>query len=225
MKRLLRHILSILTLFLAGACEKIIEVELPDVEQKLIIEGEINTNLPAVVILSRNMDYFETMDSASLSNMYITDSSAIVVVSDGNINDTLILQTITRFPYQAFVGQQIIGEEGKTYTLNVSYQNKAYYANTSIPASVKLSQIWFEPKINNDSIGLLAFTFLDDVNENNYYSVTTLVIGKHWWYQQPIFGESIFDDSFFNGDSSTVEISKGTDSNDFFQLDIETEEE
>lgn len=225
MKKYIIYTLSLLTLILAFACEKIIDVELPSLEKKLVIEGEINSNFPAIVILSYNMNYFDVIDSSSLSNMYITDNTALVTVSDGSINDTLTLQTISKFPYQAFVGTSLLGEEGKTYTLNVSYQDKDYHSTTSIPTRVPFSQVWFEPKLDNDSIGLLSFSFWDNANENNYYSATSLVIGKHWWYYQPVFGRAIFDDIFFNGDTTIVQISKGTERNDFFQVDIETQEE
>lgn len=225
MKNHIIYTLFALILILAFACEKVIEVGLPDIEKKLVIEGEINSNFPAIVILSYNMNYFDIIDSSSLSQMYITDSSALVVVSDGTVNDTLTVKAITKFPFQAFVGNRLLGQEGKTYTLNITYQEKNYHSSTSIPTSVPLSQVWFEPRPGKDSIGTIHFNFLDDGTEQNYYSVTSLVIGKHWWYYQSFFGQSVFDDRFFNGDTTNIQISKGTESNDFYQLDLETQEE
>jgi len=225
MKRNIIFIISALTLLFTFACEEVIEVDLPEVEAKMVIEGEINSNLPAMVILSRNMNYFDVIDSAALSNMYITDSNAIIVVSDGITLDTLSLQTITKFPYQAFIGNKLLGEEGTSYTLNVSYQDKEYFATTSIPSSVPYSQVWFEPQLNNDSIGNLNFSFFDDANTDNYYLVSSLTIGTQWWWYKPAYGVPVFDDIFFNGDSTIVSVSKGYEGNDFFQIDVETDEE
>ncbi|MDA3854082.1 MAG: hypothetical protein PF444_07575 [Bacteroidales bacterium] len=220
------HILLFKVLLLAFvACEDIIDVPLPEIESKLVIEGEINSGLPAIVNLSYNMDYFAPIDSSSLSNMFITDSNAIVVVSDGVSKDTLTVMPITKFPYTAYVGSIIVGEEGKTYTLNVDYKDKSYHSTTTIPENVAISSIWFEPQISNDSIGMIGFSLFDDGSTNNYYAISSLVIGTQWWYYTPAYGVPVFDDVFFNGDSTIITLPKGYVGNDFYQPEIETNEQ
>ena len=218
------HLFLIPLIMALMACEEVIQIDLPNPDGKLVIDGEINSGLPAIVNLSYNMGYFDPIDSASLTNMFITDSNALVIVSDGTLFDTLVVMSIPKFPYTAYVGTQIIGEYEKTYTLNVSYEDKNYYATTSIPSPVDFSSFWFIPNNDNDSIGMIGYSFFDNGAENNYYYATSLTIGKQWWYYAPIYGVPIFEDVFFNGDSVIVQMPKGYTGNDFFQPDMSTTE-
>lgn len=211
--------------FLLG-CEEVIEVELPNPEPKLVVEGEINSGLPAIVNLSYNMNYFDVIDSSTLSSMFINDTNAIVVVSDGIIYDTLQVLPITKFPYSAYVGTSLLGEKGKDYDLLISYKGKEYYARTSIPeASPEFSSIWFEPKRDNDTIGTISCSFFDDAATRNYYFTTSLSIGEQWWYYQPSIGLPLFDDQFFNGDSTILDLFRAYDGNQFFYPEVDTDAE
>jgi len=216
--------ISILLISLLSSCEEVIEVELPNPEGKLVIEGEINSGLPAIVNLSHNMAYFDPIDSASLSNIYITDSNAVIVVSDDTDKDTLSLMPITKFPYIAYVGNRVIGQIGKTYKLSVEYEGKSYYASTTIPETAAFSSIWFEPKLMEDSLGFISFSLYDEASTNNYYAVSSLVLGEQWWYYQPIFGLPVFDDILFNGDSTIVTLPRSYAGNSFTSIYPDTEE-
>lgn len=208
------------------SCEEVIEISLPNPEPKLVIEGEINSGLPAIVNLSYNMAYFDVIDSATLTNMFITDDSAIVIVSDGSINDTLTVLPITKFPYTAYVGTTLLGEKGKSYTLNVSYKDKFYFANTTIPEkSPVFKTIWFKPTRDNDSLGMIYYSFFDDGSTYNYYLSTSLVIGKQWWYYQPAIGVPVYDDKFFDGDSTIITLTRGYDGNQFNSPNIDSQED
>ncbi len=207
------------------SCEEVIEISLPNPEPKLVIEGEINSGLPAIVNLSYNMGYFDVIDTTTLSNMFITDDSAIVVVSDGSANDTLIVMPITKFPYIAYVGTTLLGEKGKSYTLTVSYKGKNYFANTTIPRkSPAFKKIWFKPDRDNDSIGVITYSFDDDKSTYNYYSSTSLVIGKQWWYYRPAMSYGVYDDKFFDGDSIVVTMLRGYDGNQFNAPELDSQE-
>lgn len=222
MRRYNTILLFFLSLFCA--CEKVIEIELPNPERKLVVEGEINSGLPAIVNLSYNMNYFDAIDSSTLSTMFINDTSAIVVVSDGLIYDTLQVLPITKFPFTAYVGTRLIGEKGKNYDLYISYKEKNYYARTSIPAvSPELSSIWFEPDRDNDSLGTISYSFFDDAATRDYYFCTSLTIGEQWWYYQPSVGLPLLDDQFFNGDSTKISLYRAYDGNQFFYPEIDSD--
>ncbi len=222
MRNYIHIILSVFILM--TSCEEVIEVDLPNPEGKLVIEGEMNSGLPAIVNLSYNMAYFDPIDSAALADMFITDSSALLTVTDGENIDTLQLTNITKFPYVAYVGTSVVGEVGKTYTLIVEYKGKRYQAQTSIPEPASISNIWFEEEMQNDSIGMLSLSIHDDGRENNYYALSIMVIGEQWWYYHPIFGVPVFDDIRFNGDSTVAYIPRSYAGNDFASNYPETDE-
>ena len=225
-KNILHKLLFLAFMVTMIACEEQIWIELPNPDPKLVVEGEINSGLPAIVNLSYNMNYFDVIDSSTISSMFINDTSAIVIVSDGKLYDTLQILPITKFPYMAYVGTQLIGEKGKNYTLDITYEGKNYHAQTSIPeTSPELSNIWFDPTRDNDTLGTINYSFFDDASMRNYYFCTSLSITEQWWYYQPSVGLPIFDNELLNGDSISVTQYRGYDGNQFFHPDIETQEE
>lgn len=225
MHKIISYILLLFSILLFS-CEEVIEVKLPNPEPKLVVEGEINSGLPAIVNLSFNMNYFDVIDSSIISKTFINDTNAIVVVSDGTITDTLQILPITKFPYSAYVGTRILGEYGKSYTLNIDYLGKSYYAETNIPENApQLSRVWFESDRENDSIGTISYSFFDEISARNYYMCTSLSIGEQWWYYQPSLGMPIFDDQFFNGDSTFVTLFRAYEGNQFFYPDIDSDED
>ena len=69
---------------LFSQCQKEIEVELPDYERKIVIEGSIENGEPAMVIVSRSVPYFSTIDLETLMNdVFITDAEVTVTSSTG----------------------------------------------------------------------------------------------------------------------------------------------
>src|SRR5687768_15846078 len=70
-----------------AACQKEIDIDLPDVEQLIVVDGGIFVGMPAEVTLTWSAGYFDPIDSASIANYVIT--TATVTVTDGTITDTL----------------------------------------------------------------------------------------------------------------------------------------
>ena len=79
-------IIVLLTLF---SCERDITVDLPVPEQKIVVEGYIETGQKAIVTLTKTAAFFAPIDSASLLEYLVTD--AIVTVSDGTTSEQLVL--------------------------------------------------------------------------------------------------------------------------------------
>ncbi len=73
------------------ACEKEITIDLPDVEDKLVVEGKIEydgiTNTPPIVILTKSTGFFEPTDLNSLQDLFVHD--AVVTVAVDNISHQL----------------------------------------------------------------------------------------------------------------------------------------
>ena len=130
-------------LFLAMAltsCEKEIKLNLNSGAPSIVIEGQIENDLPPFVLITKSFGFFSKVDLATLEGNFVHD--ALVIISDGTITDTLVEYDLdsagTKFSFYSidtsFTGPLIIGEFNKSYKLSVTYEGKTYEATTKIPS-------------------------------------------------------------------------------------------
>ncbi len=190
------------------ACEKDIDIDLPNPETKIVIEGSIESGQLPYVIVTKNQGYFAPVDTNTLINMMVTD--AVVTVSDGSIIDTLkLIPYFYTFPPYRYVGSQIIGEVGGTYKLKVELEGKTYTATTTIPKIVPLDSIKFTYKSKVDTFGFLWAYGQDPPELGNFYRVFTKTFGKDNVFVHPDF--SLGDDKLANGQYIEDGIIRGKD--------------
>jgi hypothetical protein len=183
---------------IAVSCEKEISVELPDPESLIVVDGGISTGEVAKVTLTWSAGYFDPIDSASLANYVITN--ALVTVTDGTITDTLTLTfDITRPVPIVWVGSNVIGQVGNTYTLRVVADGKTVTSSTVIHPPLALDSVWFKPEIPGDSLGFAWAHMTDPVGYGNAYRWYTMRIGEDETFLAPV--GSSFDDNFIEGES------------------------
>ena len=107
---------------LFASCQKEIEVDIPAYEQKIVIEGSIEAGEPAMVMVSRSISYFADIDIQTLMNDVLIDDAIVTVKSSTGEVEQLTLTLTPESPvYFAYVGRNVIGTPGKTYTLSVQY--------------------------------------------------------------------------------------------------------
>ncbi|MFA4851438.1 MAG: DUF4249 domain-containing protein [Bacteroidales bacterium] len=190
------------------SCEKEITIDLPQAEEKIVVEGWIDQNDYPIVFLTKNLPYFGTVDSAMLFNIIIQD--ATVIVTDGVTIDTLKLIPLPDFNYFPpiyYKGSKIKGEINKTYFLTVKAQGKTLTSKTTIPPPVYPDSVWFKVEPQQDNLGYLWGRFTDPPELGNYYRLFTKRLGKDKRYI-PVLG-SIYDDKFFNGQSFQFSMMRG----------------
>jgi len=208
-KKLYKILFIPIIIGILNSCEKNITIDIPQAEEKIVVEGKIDLNDYAIVFLTKNLPYFGTIDSAMIYGLLIQD--ATIIVSDGAITDTLVkIIDLQSFPPIYFKGTKIKGEVGKTYYLTVQVQNKILTSQTTIPAPVPLDSTWFKTEPNQDSLGYLWSSFTDPPVSGNYYRLFAKRLGKDKKYI-PIFG-SVYDDKFFNGQSFEFSMMRGIES-------------
>ena len=69
------------------SCEKEVEVDLPETEAKLVVEGVIEQGQPPIVLLTKSQSYFAPTDLGSIANIFVKD--AVITVNDGTTTVTL----------------------------------------------------------------------------------------------------------------------------------------
>jgi hypothetical protein len=202
-------------------CNDDLNLNLPDPDDKIVIDGWIESGQFAKVLLTRNSPYFSSIDSASIRALVLT--WAKVTVTDGEKSEILILRRNDNyFPPYIFEGNEIIGDTGKIYTITAEYGGKTAWACTTIPHEVKLDTVFFKSEANNDSLGIIYLEFTDPPEIKNYYRILTKRIGKdRRYYSSLIMG---IDDIFFSGKKFGFSMSRGPESflssggNEYFKL-------
>lgn len=180
MKNLL-YILAITTLFVS--CEKDIDIDLPEYESKLTVEGNIETGQPPIVFLTNSQSFFGETTLDAYENSFVRN--ATVTVSNGTTTETLTelctdnlpvgydtliadflgvnVQDLTSVTICAYVGLNpaIFGEEGKTYNLTVTSGSKNLAATTIIPFKNELNSSWFQLSGNLTEHGFMWANMTD----------------------------------------------------------------
>lgn len=201
-------------LLLLFACQREIDMKLPDYEPKLVIEGNIECGQPAFVMLSRSIPYFSNVNLDMLLNeVLISDINAKVFIESENGESEQLTYMITEdAPYfVAFVGKNVIGKEETRYKLRVEYDGKSYEAETFIPKTFELDSAGFDQssEILNDTMATIRVLMTDAADETNYYAFFCKVRSKNlvdrlWVSMMPV----AFDDRAFNGQQFNYEITR-----------------
>ncbi len=126
-----------LALLLTGAaCTDVIDVELPEGEPLLVVDGWIyDTPGPYTITLSTTAPYFGNAETPRVTG-------ATVRIAD-NEGFTEELIEVAPGKYQT---QNIRGKVGNTYTLSIDYDGESYRAVTNIKPGVTVDYLTYEFK-------------------------------------------------------------------------------
>jgi hypothetical protein len=123
------------------SCEKEINLNIASGTPTIVIEGQIENDLPPFVLITKSMGFFSKVDLSTLESNFIHD--AVVTISDGTITSNLKEYTADTGSGAKFFFYSIdttggnpiiIGQFNKTYKLSVTYEGKTYEATTKIPS-------------------------------------------------------------------------------------------
>ena len=198
-----KFLIIIVSIILFNSCEKELDIHLPKPDVKLVVEGWIENGEYPIVIISRNSSYFAPIDTNFLmDSLFITN--ALVVVSDGFINDTR-KPTIDigafqngAWPIIFYKGSKLIGTVNTNYTLYIEAEGEIITGQTTIPDLVSFDSLWWKPEIGTgDTLGFIHAMISDNPAERNYYRLFSKRIGRDYNFI-PITA-SVYDDLYFNG--------------------------
>ena len=146
------------------SCQEEITLDLPMGDNKLVVQGSIENGFPPYVILTNNQGYFEPIDSDTYANLFVTDVESIRVWytdDDGIIADSRYLELISPDLSELITGQSLplytvtdidgtnvnnyqFSQAGRTYFLEINWNNQIITSETTIPIPTPLDCLWVE---------------------------------------------------------------------------------
>ena len=187
----MRKYLFIFSILLIS-CQEEITLDLSQAEDKLVVEGAIEPGFPPYVILTRNQGYFDPIDSDTYNSLFVDD--AIVKVwayNDDGTKDSVMLEQLPppfdSIPIYTDVnlilnpGLEMLGEVGKTYYLEIQWNNQLITSETTIPEPTPLDSLWVEQSetADKDFKCDIRAVYSDDANIQNNILIRSKRI-EHW---------------------------------------------
>ena len=222
--KIILNILIISLLFVS--CTKEIEIDIPGYEEQLVVDGRIETGQPPFILLSKSKDIYAPTDINSFMNSFVT--GAIITISNGTTIVQLTEMCTDNLPpgseeYVAnllgvsvanlsnyticgytSLDQNIWGEIGKTYDLNIQLEGKTYTSSTTIVPPTPLDAVFWKPDGDLTTHGYFWATVSDPPGQYDAYKweIKRINLGTD---NQPLdatfiepFGP-VSDDKFFDG--------------------------
>lgn len=215
----MKYLCCILMLCFFTACEKSISIQPVSQKPLLVVDGTIENDKPPFIVLSTSLNYFSKLNPEILVASIV--SGAKVTISDG----TAVAQLKE---YQQPLGggynlvyyscdtsdseTAVIGQPGKTYTLQVEYNNESYSSVTTIPVVAKtVDSLWWKPAPHNSDTTKVAVMgkLTDPAGYGNYIRYFTKV------NSQPFLpgAVSVYDDQITDGTTYEYPMDQGIDRN------------
>jgi hypothetical protein len=222
-----KYILSLFCFifFALSSCEKKIDLPLKESRQLLSVDATIENGSFPMVILTKSIPYFSTITPEMLSSSLVEDAAVRITNRDKTIQLKKITIPVTaslKYVYYTCdpedLTNQLIGQEGESYTINIDWEGQTYTASTTIPVIRKTldSLWWIKAPLTPDTSTkiVLKGKFTDPSEFGDYIRYFTKVNNEPFYPGLT----SAFDDLFVNGTTYEIDIPRGVDKNIVTQL-------
>lgn len=219
-----RWVMISLIVCVLGSCERDIDI-IPDIkEAKLVVDAEIENNLPPMIFLSKSLNFFSRIDTAELFNSFVRN--AVVSIEEGGHSYPMKGvelkdangQRIYYYTNDPLTANPLLGQLGKTYQLTIAVDGQTYTAETTIPQLSKtLDSLWWKKAPNNKDTGkvVLMVRVTDPPGFGNYIRYFTKE------NRGPFLPglNSVYDDDVIDGKTYDIQVDKGVNRNE--EIDFE----
>ena len=218
---MMRCITVIFLISIFFSCSKEITVDLPEPEEKFVVEGYIENGSSPVILLTRSQPYFSSISLDQLDDLFVKGAS-ITLSSEGQQYNFVEFAVPLDSNTQVYIYTipSLIGAVGKKYDIKIEAEGKTLTASTYIPEPVNIDSIYWIPhpelNLGNDSLVTLMASFKDPDTIGNFYRYFTK--RNDDLYKSGYFG-SVFDDLFWNGIEINAPFPRGQNKTEEFDRD------
>jgi len=220
----MKKITYILVLFLLFSCTEEIEIAIPNSGSQFVVNGYIENNEPAKLLLTRSLPYFDPINDESIITSFINDATVTI---SSSLGETEVLSNnfgLTDTWYYNYSGSSVIGQEGVTYTLDIIKGDTVVSAITTIPQLAPMNRDsirflyraddstycyilghWTDP----DTIGNCIRAFTKTKPKWGEYDEMEPYDGYDDFYISMLEGNGNYNDEYVNGWSFSFPMYKG----------------
>lgn len=219
-----RYLLLLLTITSFISCEDVIDIELPENETRLIVNGIIRVDetqeyLPIEIVVSESSSFFEENTIASINSAIIyygtPNPDAPEILEGGGVSNLVELEPGTGIwvPDPTFDSDQRIRvssiNEGDVFQLTIETDEERYFATTRYVKSVPIDSLeqGDETLFSGDETEVIV-TFTDPVDSDDFYLLDLdfgeFLVTEDEFYQGQTFVFSYFYDNDLELDTSSV---------------------
>ncbi len=233
-----RPLLLIAALALIGmtnySCETEVELDLPTVPSQYVVEGYIEQNVPAFVMLTNTVPYFSEANFEQIESAFVHD--ALVTVTHNEITDTLqefnsdsllalvdliedslgivitnneineLLDVAREVTIYLYFSPNLIGEVSTDYHLAITTPDgQQLKASTSILFPLPLDSLWFTPHPEPENDSMVVLNGqFTDIPDEENH-VRYLSQRNQEPFYPPLFNSVLDDHSIINLDGETFQ--------------------
>ena len=143
------------------SCQDEITLDLPQAENKLVIEGAIENGFPPYIIITKNQGYFDEISIDTYSNLFVNDIDSVKIwyYSEGLKVSKILEQIIgldslppiyTDLSYFNNTDNYEFSKVGRTYFLEIKWNDQIITSETTIPTPTPLDCLWVEQSVTAD---------------------------------------------------------------------------
>ncbi|MEC7646054.1 MAG: DUF4249 family protein [Bacteroidota bacterium] len=157
----MRYCLFFLIALLIFSCQEEITLDLPQAENKLVVEGGIEPGFPPYIILTKNQGYFDEINIDTYNDLFVNNADTVKVWCFDETGEKYVkildkVNLLDSFPpiytdlNYDWSGNSIyeFSQEERTYYLEIKWNNQIITAETYIPKSTPLDCLWVEQREN-----------------------------------------------------------------------------
>ncbi len=166
-------------------------IDIPQNEEKIVVEGRIYTNQFPVVLLSRTQYIYSPTDLNSYLNSFISDAEVFMTIDSDSVqlypmniidlpDESLyrvceILEInpeeATFLPIKVYstLDSNFAGKLGKNHKLSIRHEERYIYGETSLLNPVSFSNLYWNPSNQNAEYGTSVANFTDPTNMYDAY--------------------------------------------------------
>ena len=221
---MIRYFLLLLTLTLFISCEDVIDVDLPENENRLIVNGVIRVDetqdyLPVEIRVSESSSFFENNTIASIKSAIIyygtPNPDAPEILEGGGVSNLAELEPGSGIwvPDPTFDSDQRIRvssiNEGDVFQLTIETNEERYFATTTYVKSVPIDSLvqGDETLFSGDETEVIV-SFTDRGNSDDFYVLDLdfgeFLVTEDEFYQGQTFVFSYFYDNELELNTSSV---------------------
>jgi len=186
------------------SCTKDIEIDQVSYQTKIVVDGWIENDGRAHVLLTRSSPFLTDYDSASIRNTFLNYAKVVLIAGNGQSEILTLTKQDAFFPPFVYKSTEIKGEVGETYQLEVHYQNKIITSTTTIPELPNVNDV-FAQSVSDTSMIINASVIDDGANKNYYYSQ---ILTKHFDTRYHPSDNPLRNDRLFNGKEHVFQIKR-----------------